>query len=302
VVEGARALIRCVDQEITIVTPAEPIEVRADPARLAQVIGNILNNACKFTGDGGRITVIIEGDEAHAVVRVRDNGIGIAPEKRGMIFDMFTQVDTSLEQTDRGLGIGLALAKTLVELHGGMIEVLSDGLGRGSEFVVKLPRTSDDGASPESSVSQMPKLSGRRILVVDDNHDAATSLAILLEMVGNEMLTAHDGLEAFEFASAFRPELILLDIGLPRMNGYDVCRRIRLEQWGQAITIVALTGWGQKEDVRRSIEAGFDGHLIKPVELSALSKVLAEVEAPDVGSRGDRQRATGFGGKQPADA
>ena len=299
VVEGARALIRCVDQEITIVTSSEPIEVRADPARLAQVIGNIVNNACKFTGDGGRITVIIEGDEAHAVIRVRDNGIGIAPEKRGMIFDMFTQVDTSLEQTERGLGIGLALAKKLVELHGGMIEVRSEGLGRGSEFVVRLPRGGSDAASPESSVSQMPKLSGRRILVVDDNNDAVTSLGILLEMMGNEIRTARDGLEAFEFASAFRPELILLDIGLPRMNGYDVCRRIRLEAWGQAITIVALTGWGQKEDVQRSIEAGFDGHLVKPVELSALTKVLGEVEVPVAGSSGDKRRATGFGGGQP---
>ena len=278
VVEAARTLIQCEDQEITVVCPPDPVYLVVDPTRLAQVIGNIVNNACKFTGEGGRISVIVETDGSSALIRTRDNGIGIAPEKRTMIFEMFTQIDTSLERTERGLGIGLALAKTLVELHDGEITVESDGPGRGSEFIVRLPLAGDSSETVVASGHQVPRLTGRRILVVDDNHDSAASLAILLEMMGNETRTAHDGLSAYETALAFRPELMLLDIGLPRMNGYDVCRRIRKEPWGEAITIVALTGWGQKEDVRKSIEAGFNGHLVKPVELEALADVLADAE------------------------
>jgi CheY-like chemotaxis protein len=283
VVEAARALTQCDDQEITVESAPEPIYLLVDPTRIAQVIGNIVNNACKFSGDGGRISVIIETDGSSALIRTRDNGIGIAPDKRTMIFEMFTQIDTSLERTERGLGIGLALAKTLVELHDGEITVESEGPGRGSEFIVRLPLAGDTSEAPMASGHQVPRLSGRRILVVDDNHDSAAALAILLEMMGNETRTAHDGLSAYETALAFRPELMLLDIGLPRMNGYDVCRRIRKEPWGEAITIVALTGWGQKEDVRKSIEAGFNGHLVKPVELEALADVLADAEPASEG-------------------
>ncbi len=278
VVEAARALTQCDDQEITIECPADPVYLFVDPTRIAQVIGNIVNNACKFSGEGGRIAVIVETDGSSAVIRTRDNGIGIAPEKRMMIFEMFTQIDTSLERTERGLGIGLALAKTLVELHDGEITVESDGPGRGSEFIVRLPVAGDTAETPMASGHQVPRLTGRRILVVDDNHDSAASLAVLLEMMGNETRTAHDGVSAYETALAFRPELMLLDIGLPKMNGYDVCRRIRKQPWGEAMTIVALTGWGQKEDVRKSIEAGFNGHLVKPVELEALADVLSDAE------------------------
>ena len=277
-VEAARALVQCGDREIAVECPPDPVHLFVDPTRVAQVIGNIVNNACKFTGEGGRISVIVEREGSSALVRVRDTGIGIAPEKRAMIFEMFTQIDTSLERTERGLGIGLALAKTLVELHDGEITVESEGLGLGSEFIVKLPLAGENTEASVVSRPQMPRLSGRRILIVDDNHDSATSLSVLLQMLGNETRTAHDGFSAYETALAFRPELMLLDIGLPGMNGYEVCRRIRKEPWGEAITIVALTGWGQKEDVRKSIEAGFNGHLVKPVELEALADVLAEAE------------------------
>ncbi len=276
-VEAARALVRDGDREISLVTGPDPIRLYIDPERVAQVIGNIVNNACKFTGDAGRIVIAVERNETEAVIRVRDNGIGIRREKLGMIFDMFEQVDRSLERTDGGLGIGLALAQTLVELHEGTIEAKSEGTGQGSEFIVRLP-LSRGGVEVADAGRPPPMVSGRRILVVDDNKDAASSLAALVGLTGNETRTAYDGESAIEAAGAFRPDVMLLDIGLPKMNGYEVCRRIRAESWGSALTIVALTGWGQADDMRRSTEAGFDGHLVKPVELSALARLLVEVD------------------------
>jgi PAS domain S-box-containing protein len=280
VVEGARALTHCTDQELKVMTPDEPTYVDADPARITQVIGNLVNNACKFSGDGGRILVTVEHQGDTAVVRVKDNGVGIAPDKLHAIFDMFSQVDTPLGRADQGLGIGLALAKSLAELHEGSIAVRSDGPGLGSEFEVRLPVGAGDARPPRTSPSLPPTVTDRRILIVDDNEDSATSLAMLLEMMGNETHVAHDGVAAFDAARTVQPDLILLDIGLPRANGYDVCRRIRQEAWGTEVTIIALTGWGQKDDVRRSIEAGFNGHLVKPIEPVALAVFLAEVETP----------------------
>jgi len=283
VVAGAASLAQCKNQELTLRTPDEPLFLHIDPTRISQIVGNLINNACKFTGDGGHVAISVDREGDQAVIRVKDDGIGIDSAHLRRIFEMFTQLDTSLERSESGLGIGLTLAKKLVEMHAGTIEATSAGPGQGSEFVVRFPVPSaEELEMTQPSTAQLPALTGRRVLVVDDNVDAATSLAMLLTMTGNETHTANDGLEALELAASLRPEIILLDIGLPKLNGYEVCRRIRRESWGPAITVIALTGWGQKEDVRNSIEAGFDGHMVKPVELSALTKLLAEVEATDV--------------------
>jgi PAS domain S-box-containing protein len=283
VVDGARSLAQYKNQEVTLRTTEEPLFLHIDPTRISQVVGNLINNACKFTPDRGHIVVSLDHEEDQAVIRVRDDGIGIPPVHLQRIFDMFTQLDTSLERSESGLGIGLTLAKKLVEMHGGSIEATSAGTGKGTEFTVRFPilTAAEEAITPPTQIS-LPTLAGRRILVVDDNVDAATSLAMLLSMTGNDTHTAHDGLAALDAAAALRPEIVLLDIGLPKLNGYEVCRRLRREPWGNAMTVIALTGWGQKEDVRNSIEAGFNGHMVKPVELSALAKLLAEVEHGDV--------------------
>jgi len=196
----------------------------------------------------------------------------------GRIFDMFVQLDTSLERSVSGLGIGLTLAKNLVELHGGTMEVHSAGAGQGSEFVVRLPVLAEapKPAMPQPAARELKATPPRRILVVDDNEDSVESLTILLGLVGHKTHTAHDGLEALEAAKTFRPEIILLDIGLPKLNGFEVARKIREQPWGQAMVLVALTGWGQEEDRRLSREAGFDHHLTKPVDPKALQKLLVE--------------------------
>ena len=286
-VEAARSLYQSMDHDLTVTLPPKSIYLNADPTRLAQVMGNLLNNACKFTDKGGRISLTVEVESRErqrpeAVIRVRDTGIGIAADQLSRIFDMFTQVDTSLERSVSGLGIGLTLVKSLVEMHGGTVEVFSAGLGHGSEFVVRLPVSAVTPELPPKPLQGEPEpMTGRRILVVDDNRDSAESLAELLKLAGNETHSAHDGLEAVEAAATFRPDVVLLDIGLPKMNGYEAARKIREQPWGKAMVLVALTGWGQDEDRRKSKEAGFDGHLVKPVELAALTKVLAELLPAD---------------------
>ncbi|MGH8589828.1 MAG: ATP-binding response regulator [Gammaproteobacteria bacterium] len=207
----------------------------------------------------------------------------MAAEQLPRIFEMFTQLDTSLERSQSGLGIGLALAKNLVKLHGGTVEVHSGGLGQGSEFMVRLPILVETATPPppEPTVSEPTLTTPRRILVVDDNRDSAGSLAILLELTGNETHTAYDGLEAVEAAATFRPDVILLDIGLPNLNGFEAARKIREQPWGQGMVLVALTGWGQEEDRRRSEEVGFNAHMVKPVDYAALTKLLAEMQAKD---------------------
>jgi len=211
-----------------------------------------------------------------ARIRVHDTGIGMAPEHLRRLFEMFTQLDTSLERSRDGLGIGLTLVKNLVEMHGGRIDARSAGLGRGSEFVVHLPILSDPlplvPAGPQ--IVDSATTAQRRILVVDDNVDSAVSLAMLLRLNGHEVYTAHDGLEAVEATAKFQPDVILLDIGLPKLNGYEAARRIREQQGSRKPILVALTGWGQEEDRRRSSEAGFDAHIVKPVDLDALSNLL----------------------------
>ena len=209
------------------------------------------------------------------VISVRDNGIGIPGDMLPRIFEMFTQVDHSLERSQGGLGIGLTLVRRLVDLHDGTIEARSDGLDQGSEFVVRLPVLQPPLERPPTSDGpKAAALSGSRILVVDDNKDSADSLGMLLRLKGNEIRTAYDGIEAVDVAETFHPELVLLDIGLPKLNGYEVARRIRQQPWGQDMILVALTGWGQDEDRRRSQEAGFNFHVVKPVELAALEKLL----------------------------
>jgi PAS domain S-box-containing protein len=279
-VEAVRAQYRRMQHELTVSLPPGPIYLDADPARLAQVIGNLLNNACKFTDAGGRVGLSVERIGNQGVIRVRDTGIGVDARDLPRLFDMFAQVDTSLERSRDGLGIGLTLVKTLVELHGGSVEARSDGLGRGSEFTVRLPvlATAERPGPVPAPVKPMPA-AGRRVLIVDDSEDGAESLAMLLEFSGHETHKAHDGLAAIEAAERLRPDAVLLDIGLPKLNGYEVCSRIRKQPWGRDLLMVALTGWGQEEDRHRSREAGFDAHIVKPVDPEALLALLASPPA-----------------------
>jgi PAS domain S-box-containing protein len=277
-VEMSRPFIDSAGHELHVTLPAERIYLHADPARLAQVFGNLLNNSCKYTKPGGTIRVTASRDAENVIVSVTDNGIGIPPDKLKSIFAMFTQVDHSVDRAQGGLGIGLTLVKRLVEMHGGSIEARSAGQGHGSEFVVCLPvlvgpaHTETPGPA---TTQDLPR--GRRILVVDDNEDAAVSLTMLLELTGHETYMAHDGVSALEAVERHRPDVALLDIGLPRLNGHEVCRRVREQPWGKDIVLIALTGWGQEEDRRKSREAGFDGHLVKPVDHNALMELLASV-------------------------
>ena len=279
-VDAVRALYKTMNHQLTVTLPLTPVHLNADPTRLAQVVGNLLNNACKFTDKGGHVWLTVEREGEQVVVRVRDNGIGIAAEHLPSLFEMFAQVDTSLERSRGGLGIGLTLVKTLVEMHGGTVHAHSDGPGRGSEFAVRLPILAATSRSiSEPAVSEPSQAAGRRILVVDDSEDGAETLAMLLQFGGHETHKAHDGAEAIDLAERLRPDAVLLDIGLPGMNGYEVCRRIRKEPWGKEMVLVALTGWGQEEDRLRSKEAGFDAHMVKPVDFRVLLRLLASLPA-----------------------
>jgi len=275
-VEVARPLIDAAEQKLTIDLPDEAIYLNADQARLAQVFGNLLNNSCKYTRSNGAISLSARRNGNDEVsVSVRDNGAGIPPDKVDSIFDMFMQVDRSSDRSQDGLGIGLTLVKRLVEMHGGSIEVHSAGEGQGSEFVVHLPIISKPAVvpSPVSGIASEPS-SQRRILIVDDNRDSADSLAMLFEITGNQTYLAHDGVEALESIEKYRPEVVLLDIGLPKLDGHEVCRRVREQPWGRDVIIIALTGWGQEDDRRKSEEAGFNGHLVKPVDYDKLLALL----------------------------
>jgi PAS domain S-box-containing protein len=288
-VEASRPLADAAGHELVVGLPKEPLYTYADPARLAQVFDNLLNNSCKYTDPGGKIWVTAERRGAEVVVSVKDTGSGIPPDKLESIFEMFTQVDRSPERSQGGLGIGLTLVKRLVQMHGGSIEVTSAGVGLGSEFVVRLPLLAGAVKSEPPKPEEQPLSQGRRILIVDDNSDAAVSLALLLKISGNETYTAHDGVEALEAFERDRPEVILLDIGLPKLSGHEVCRRIRERPGGGGVVIVALTGWGQESDRRKSKDAGFDGHLVKPVDYGALMDLLSSMESPasEVGTRAE---------------
>ncbi len=280
-VETARPLIEAKQHALTVSLPGEHLFVNGDLTRLAQVVSNLLTNAAKYTPPNGKIEVAAERDGEYVLLRVRDNGVGIPNEMLARIFEMFAQVDSSLERTVGGLGIGLTLARTLVELHAGTIEAESAGAGRGAEFIVRLPAAPEiAGTMPRAATREGPGADTRaRVLVVDDNVDAAESLARLLEIDGYDVRIANGGMEALHEAAEFRPEVILLDIGLPMMNGYDVARRIRREPWGSEIRLVALTGWGQDEDRRRSKEAGFDDHVVKPIDPASLRGLLRKARS-----------------------
>ena len=278
---AAQPLAEAARQTLDVNVPDEPIHLHADPVRLTQVFGNLLNNSCKYTPPGGAIRVTVHRDGDDAVVTISDTGIGIPADKLDMIFDMFTQVDRSREQSQGGLGIGLTLVKRLVEMHGGTVEAESAGEGHGSVFEIRLPALQEmaDAATPAAGDTRRTS-STHRILVVDDNADSADSLAMLLELTGHEVYTAHDGHSAIASAEEHRPDVVLLDIGLPVLNGHEVCRTIRQQPWGKAMVLIALTGWGQDEDRRRSQEAGFDGHLVKPVDHPRLLELLASLTEP----------------------
>lgn len=274
-VETARPLAEAAHQLLSVTLPPQAIYLDGDPVRLTQVVSNLLNNACKFAGRHGHIQLTVERRDKQVAITVKDNGIGIPPYMLEPIFDMFLQVDQSLERSQSGLGIGLTLAKRLVELHGGNIKALSEGIGKGSEFIVSLPITIDQIAPPATMSSAKETSPGARILIVDDNRDSAKSLAEVLTLSGNETFVVHDGEEAVAAAEQQRPDVILLDIGLPKLNGFDACRRIRENPWADRVLIIALTGWGQEEYRRKSAEAGFDRHLVKPVDLGKLMTLLA---------------------------
>lgn len=279
-VETSKPLIDQHGHQLIVSIPPEPIPVEADLTRLAQVFLNLLNNAAKYSEPGGRICLTVERQGSDAVVSIKDTGIGIAADKLPSIFEMYAQEDRALDRSEGGLGIGLALVKQLVTMHGGSIEARSDGLDRGSQFIVRLPidlsaqlKETNHGA-PDTTVTPC----GLRILIVDDNRDAADSLSMLLRFAGNEPRTAYDGIEAVAAAAAFLPDVVLLDIGLPKLDGYEAARRIREQVWGKHMVLIALTGWGQEDDRKRSKDAGFDNHMVKPVEFAVMTNILAELQ------------------------
>ena len=278
-IEASRPSIALADHELLIKFPPGPIHVDADLTRLAQVFSNLLNNAAKFTDRGGQIRLSIQHLGAEAVVSIQDNGSGIPTHMLPHVFEMFTQVDSNLERSQGGLGIGLSIVKRLVEMHGGSVEARSEGQGRGSEFIVRLPvALSVAGDEPAVRPDPVCPITRHRILVVDDNVDAANSLGQLLEMLGNEVITFYDGESGIKAARKFRPDILLCDIGMPKMNGFDTARSIRAEEWGKNTVLVALTGYGQMDDLQRSADAGFDHHLVKPLDVDALMALLAGLQ------------------------
>jgi CheY-like chemotaxis protein len=278
-VEASRPALEAAGHILTITPSPDPIILEADPVRLTQIFVNLLANACKYTNPGGRIDVAVEQQGSDVVVRVADNGIGIPPALLAQVFERFVQVDRTGARARGGLGIGLALAKQLVELHGGSITAHSEGLGRGSEFIVRLPILTNQLVVHESTpVPAQPfQVSARRILLVDDSRDAVESLALLLSLTGYETRTAYDGLTAIQQAESYRPDVILLDIGLPLMSGYEVCRTIRAAPWGKDTVVIALTGWRNQDDHHRTADAGFSGHLVKPIDYLELTELLTHL-------------------------
>jgi CheY-like chemotaxis protein/two-component sensor histidine kinase len=277
-VESARPLIDRHEHELTVALSPQPIWLYADAARLEQVVVNLLNNAAKYTKDGGRIslTVLREGDEC--VLRLRDTGVGIAPELLPRIFDLFTQAERSLDRSQGGLGIGLALVQRLVELHRGRVEAISV-LGRGSEFVVRLPVPLSDAPQPAPAPAEASPPTGPslRVLVVDDNVDTAESMAMLLKASGHDTRTAHDGPTGLKAVIDYGPDVVLLDIGLPELDGFQVAKRIREHPKHKNAVLVAMTGYGQEADCQQSREAGFDHHLVKPADFGKVQQILATI-------------------------
>ncbi|WP_205678810.1 ATP-binding protein [Aquisphaera insulae] len=278
--EAARPFIDAEGHTLTVSVPDRPIYVEADLTRLAQVFGNLLTNSAKYTRRGGNIHLTVERRGEVASISVSDDGIGIPAASQAHIFDMFSQVDRSVERATGGLGIGLALVKGLVEMHGGKVAAQSDGEGMGSTFTITLPIAAEP-AAPKARQPSGQAAIRRRVLVVDDSRDGAVSLARMLRLMGHDVRTANDGIEGVEAAREFRPEVILMDLGMPLLNGLDATRRIRGQDWGRDIVIIALTGWGQEGDKERSRDAGCDGHLVKPVDFDELRKLLEMMPTKD---------------------
>ena len=282
-VEIVQPLIQERGHQFTSEIPDGTLRVNADPLRLTQALGNVLGNAAKYTERGGRITLTVCRQGTDVEIRVRDNGIGIPAEVLPRIFDLFAQLDRRSDHPHGGLGIGLALVRRLLQMHDGSISAYSEGTGRGSEFVIRLPllleTTQSANSRPSSARTGDAPPVRRRILVADDNADALETLATVLELSGHEVFSAPNGSLALESAERHLPEVALLDIGMPLLDGYEVARRIRAQAWGKRITLVALTGWGQDSDRRRSQEAGFDSHLVKPLDLEKLTQLLARLPA-----------------------
>ena len=274
-VETVRPLLASLGHQLDVQLPDEQLLLDADPHRLAQVFANLLNNAAKYTDPGGRIALHAKHAGNEIVITVTDSGIGIAPELASQIFDVFVQADTALERSRGGLGIGLTLVRSLVEMHGGTVAVRSDGLGKGSEFTVRLPLAAATRPALPADALPMPPVEpgALRILVVDDNRDAADTLAMSLGMLGHDVRTVYEAPRVVDTAAGFQPELVFMDIGMPRMNGYDVARAIREQEWGGDTMLVALTGWGKEDDRAKSRAAGFDHHLVKPAELDEILRL-----------------------------
>jgi signal transduction histidine kinase/ActR/RegA family two-component response regulator len=288
-VETSKPTIEAAKHSLETILPDEPVILYADPLRLGQVISNLLNNAAKYTDAGGQIVLAVHIVNSRVEIRVRDNGVGIPRDMLSHVFEMFAQVDRTLRRSQGGLGIGLTLARTLIQLHGGTIEARSEGVGRGSEFVVSLPLAKSKTEDAPLKHARPPGHSGpeiggakqaaasRRILVVDDNRDAAQSLGLLLQSLGNDVRIAHSGVDAIITARAYHPAVVLLDIGMPGMDGYEAARKLREDPHLGGIILIALTGWGQDEDRQRSREAGFNHHLVKPIDIEVLEKILSEL-------------------------
>ena len=277
-VEENRALIARSGHVLSVTLPATPIFVDADPSRLGQAIGHLLSNAAKHMPDGGRIELSVERDAGLARLSLRDNGIGIPADRLDSIFNMFSRLDRSLETGYNGLGLGLALVKALVELHGGTVQAVSDGPGRGSEFRLSLPLAREEATASPPPASELRRGRARRVLLVDDNRDVARSLSRLVRILGHDVRVAYDGTEAIRVADEFRPEVVVMDIGLPGLNGYDAARALRARH-GRAVTLVALTGFGGDMHACRSRDAGFDRHLTKPIEARELEDLLGRAVA-----------------------
>jgi len=280
-IETTRSIVERAGQVLTVDIPAVPLLVHGDPVRLAQVFSNLINNAARYSDPGGHITLTVERIVSEVRVTVRDEGVGIPAEALPHVFEMFSRVESRLTRSRGGLGVGLGLVQRLIEMHGGTVAAHSAGPGHGSSFVVTLPLTiaatpsSEPAATPGDGAAQAN--GGRRVLVVDDNEDAAVSLAALLRLSGHEARTVHDPFETLAVAEAERPEIILLDIGMPGLDGYQLARRIRSEPWGRETVLVAVTGWGREEDRQRSRDEGFDRHLVKPVDANVLAGLLASL-------------------------
>jgi CheY-like chemotaxis protein len=275
--DAMRAQIEQREHNLTLTLSPEPLYVRADPTRIAQVITNLVANAAKYTPNGGKIDVAVERDGDFAILSVTDNGIGIAPELVPRMFDLFVQGDRALDRKEGGLGIGLTLVKRLVELHGGTVAAASGGVQQGSQFTVRLPMLAADVTPVLGTSGATGTQRTFRVMVVDDNQDAAQSLAVLLEIMGHRVETQGDALSAIARAPLFQPDLVLLDVGLPRMSGYDVARALRAQQTLRHVMLVACTGYGQEDDRRKSREAGFDQHLVKPVHVEDLERIFSEL-------------------------